>query len=239
MQSTYCTCVQLTYCTWCSRHIALVCSWRIVHGAHATSTEERNVQDRLQFIDIALVTLYSNPHPHLLERLYGVLASCTKLGEESLQVIKITDIRSVVAMIPHHPVIHGVAQDRYFLAEPRRQHAPKRQIQFMDHNYSLTFLCRPWDWNTSYSNAQACISATRRWFWIFSRWGRGKCARSSKGIHGRGRWIDLNTSTSHTVTASRCVGRWCTRAPEWGNQISLFQMLLYTHPFRSMNPLMF
>ena len=30
-------------------------------------------------------------------------------------------------------------------AEPRRQHAPKCQIQFMDHNYSLTFLCRPWD----------------------------------------------------------------------------------------------
>ena len=30
-------------------------------------------------------------------------------------------------------------------AEPRRQHAPKRQIQFMDHNYSLMFLCRPWD----------------------------------------------------------------------------------------------
>lgn len=79
--------------------------------------EERNVQDRLQFIDVALVTLYSNPHPHLLERSYGVLASCTKLGEESLQIIKITDIRSVVAMIPHCPVVHGVAQDRYFLAE--------------------------------------------------------------------------------------------------------------------------
>ena len=30
MQSTYCTCVQLMYCTWCS--------WCIVHGAHATST---------------------------------------------------------------------------------------------------------------------------------------------------------------------------------------------------------
>ena len=30
MQSTYCTCVQSTYCTWCSR--------RIVHGAHVTST---------------------------------------------------------------------------------------------------------------------------------------------------------------------------------------------------------
>ena len=38
MQSTYCTCVQLTYCTWCSRCIALVCSRRIVHGAHVTST---------------------------------------------------------------------------------------------------------------------------------------------------------------------------------------------------------
>jgi len=79
--------------------------------------EERNAQDRLQFIDVALVTLYSNPHPHLLEWSYGVLASCTKLGEESLQIIKITDIRSVVTMIPHRPVMDGVAEDRYFLAE--------------------------------------------------------------------------------------------------------------------------
>jgi len=81
------------------------------------ANEERNAQDRLQFVDVALVTLYSNPHPHLLERSYGILASCMKLGEESLQMIKITDIRSVVAMIPHRPVIHGVAEDRYFLAE--------------------------------------------------------------------------------------------------------------------------
>jgi len=56
------------------------------------ANEERNAQDRLQFVDVALVTLYSNPHPHLLERSYGVLASCMKLGEESLQMIKITDI---------------------------------------------------------------------------------------------------------------------------------------------------
>ena len=79
--------------------------------------EERNAQDCLQFIDVALVTLYSNSHPHLLEWSYGVLASCTKLGEESLQFIKITDIRLVVAMIPHCPVMDEVAEDRYFLAE--------------------------------------------------------------------------------------------------------------------------
>jgi len=56
------------------------------------ANEERNAQDCLQFVDVALVMLYSNPHPYLLERSYGILASCTKLGEESLQMVRITDI---------------------------------------------------------------------------------------------------------------------------------------------------
>ncbi|KAI6046196.1 hypothetical protein EDC04DRAFT_2558492, partial [Pisolithus marmoratus] len=71
----------------------------------------------LQFDDITLVTLYSHPHPHLLEQSYGILASCTKLGEVSLQVVKISAIQAVVTMVPHHPVINGVAEDRYFLVE--------------------------------------------------------------------------------------------------------------------------
>ncbi|KAI6139907.1 hypothetical protein EDD17DRAFT_1499927, partial [Pisolithus thermaeus] len=69
------------------------------------------------FTDVALITLYSQPDVDLLKKSYGVLASCTKPGEASLRVIKISDIRSVVAMILHRPIIHGVAKERYFLVE--------------------------------------------------------------------------------------------------------------------------
>ncbi|KAI6001213.1 hypothetical protein EDD15DRAFT_2159002 [Pisolithus albus] len=79
--------------------------------------EDFDAPGHLQFDDIALVTLYSHPHPHLLEQSYGVLASCTKLGEASLQVVKISAIQAVVAMVPHRPVINGVAEERYFLVE--------------------------------------------------------------------------------------------------------------------------
>ncbi|KIK23241.1 hypothetical protein PISMIDRAFT_100773 [Pisolithus microcarpus 441] len=76
--------------------------------------EDLDRPDHFSFTDIALVTLYSQPDANLLNKSYGVLASCTKLGEASLQVIKILDIWSVVAMIPHRPIIHRVAEGRYF-----------------------------------------------------------------------------------------------------------------------------
>ncbi|KAL4077692.1 hypothetical protein J3A83DRAFT_4356622 [Scleroderma citrinum] len=70
-----------------------------------------------QFANVALITLYSDSHPYLLDQSYGVLASCTKLGAASLQVIEILAIQSVVAMVPHCPMVHGIAKDRYFLVE--------------------------------------------------------------------------------------------------------------------------
>ncbi|KAI6114440.1 hypothetical protein F5141DRAFT_1213629 [Pisolithus sp. B1] len=79
--------------------------------------EDLDTPDCCCFTDVALVTLYSQPDTDLLEKSYGVLPSCTKLGEASLQVIKISDIWSVVAMILHRPIIHGVAKERYFLVE--------------------------------------------------------------------------------------------------------------------------
>ncbi|KIK15072.1 hypothetical protein PISMIDRAFT_16793 [Pisolithus microcarpus 441] len=79
--------------------------------------DDEDTPGHLQFDDIALVMLYSHPHPHLLDNSYGVLASCTKLGEASLQVVKISSIQAVVAMVPHHPVVNGVPEDRYFLVE--------------------------------------------------------------------------------------------------------------------------
>jgi len=71
-----------------------------------------------RFVDVALVTLYSHPHPRLFEDSYGVLISSRKLGEESLCVLALTAIRSVVGMVPHHVQLQeGGMQDRVFLVQ--------------------------------------------------------------------------------------------------------------------------
>ena len=67
------------------------------------------------FIDITLITLYSHPHPHLFEDSYGALISSRKLSKESLHVIEITAICSVVSMVPHCIQLQeGGMQDRFF-----------------------------------------------------------------------------------------------------------------------------
>ncbi|KIK17840.1 hypothetical protein PISMIDRAFT_110639 [Pisolithus microcarpus 441] len=84
---------------------------------HSDDDEDLNTPDQFAFDNVTLVTLYSDPHPQLLEHSYGAVVSCTKLGEASLQVIPISAIQSVVAMVPHRPMIDGRARDRYFLVE--------------------------------------------------------------------------------------------------------------------------
>ncbi|KAN0087914.1 hypothetical protein V8E55_006535 [Tylopilus felleus] len=74
-----------------------------------------NNQAQAQFQDVALVTLYSLPDDDLLVQSHGALVSCTKLGEDSLCIIEISTIQSVVAIIPHSPP--GIDEDRYFLLE--------------------------------------------------------------------------------------------------------------------------
>ena len=74
-----------------------------------------NNSDRALFTNVALVTLYSHPHPHLLHESFGTVVSCTKLGEESLTVIQISAIQAVVAMIPHKLSVDE--ENRYFLVE--------------------------------------------------------------------------------------------------------------------------
>ena len=70
------------------------------------------------FIDVTLVTLYSHPHPRLFEDSYGALISSRKLGKESLCVIEITAIRSVVGMVLHCVQLQeGGMQDRFFLVQ--------------------------------------------------------------------------------------------------------------------------
>ena len=70
------------------------------------------------FVDIALVMLYSQPHPCLFEDSYGVLVSSRKLGEESLCVLEVTALCSVIGMVPHCVQLQeGGMQDRFFLVQ--------------------------------------------------------------------------------------------------------------------------
>jgi hypothetical protein len=69
------------------------------------------------FTNVALVTLYSHPDPHLLHASFETVASCTKLGEESLTVIQISAIQAVVTMIPHKLSQAVDEENRYFLVE--------------------------------------------------------------------------------------------------------------------------
>lgn len=79
--------------------------------------DDLDAPDKSEYDNVALVTLYSDHHPHLFEQSYGVVASFTKQGEPSLQVIPVSSIQSVVAMVPHRPVIQGTVEERYFLVE--------------------------------------------------------------------------------------------------------------------------
>jgi hypothetical protein len=67
---------------------------------------------------LALVSLYSEPHEDLLRLSYGTLWSCEYNGDRALRFINVEAIKSVVAMVPHSPVIEGQdVHDRFFLVE--------------------------------------------------------------------------------------------------------------------------
>ncbi|KAJ7023772.1 hypothetical protein C8F04DRAFT_1193189 [Mycena alexandri] len=60
---------------------------------------------------LALVSVYSDPDPEILEESYGTVIQCDYFGEEALDVIAIGDIQAGVAMIP-------IGEDgAYFVAE--------------------------------------------------------------------------------------------------------------------------
>jgi hypothetical protein len=69
-------------------------------------------------IGLALVSLYSRPDPTLLRISVNTLWSCEYQGDSALRFINVKSIQSVVAMIPHVPVIEGQdAGERFFLVE--------------------------------------------------------------------------------------------------------------------------
>jgi hypothetical protein len=67
---------------------------------------------------LALVSLYSTPDVDLLRISHDTLWSCEYRGDSALKFIDVKMIKSVVAMIPHSPVIRGQeVRDRFFLVE--------------------------------------------------------------------------------------------------------------------------
>ena len=68
------------------------------------------------FNNVAVVKLYSEPDPHLVRESSQVLAASTLL--DSIKIINVKTIKSVVAMILHKIVLaSGVEGERFFMLE--------------------------------------------------------------------------------------------------------------------------
>ena len=71
---------------------------------------------------LALISTFSDPNPALLKESYKTLWSCTYHGDNELKVIDSKHILSVVAMVPHTPLLtrpngQGFREERFFLVE--------------------------------------------------------------------------------------------------------------------------
>jgi hypothetical protein len=67
---------------------------------------------------LALVLLYSRPDTDLLCLSHDTLWSCENRGDSALRFIDVKRIKSVIAMIPHLPVIRGQeASNHFFMVE--------------------------------------------------------------------------------------------------------------------------
>ncbi|KJA13103.1 hypothetical protein HYPSUDRAFT_151950 [Hypholoma sublateritium FD-334 SS-4] len=77
----------------------------------------RNVKRQNTVLPLAVISAYSEPDPELLEASHGTFISCAYLGDNSVRIIDISCIQSVVAMVPHTLERHGVDEKHYFLVE--------------------------------------------------------------------------------------------------------------------------
>jgi hypothetical protein len=69
-----------------------------------------------KFLNVAVIRLYSLPDPSLLKLSSQTVVSCTLTLD--LVVVAIKNVLSVVAMVPHCPMLpSGVTEDRCFLVE--------------------------------------------------------------------------------------------------------------------------
>lgn len=73
---------------------------------------------KLTWANVAMISVYSRPDQQLLDLSHGTVWSCTHSGDEGLQLIDVSMITAVVAMIPHRPTLpSGVTEERYFMVE--------------------------------------------------------------------------------------------------------------------------
>jgi hypothetical protein len=63
-----------------------------------------------------MVSLYSPPNPTLLKESYNTLRSSVSGGPNSLRVIDVKRIHSVIAMVPHRPFGPN-SEQHYFVVE--------------------------------------------------------------------------------------------------------------------------
>lgn len=72
---------------------------------------------QITVLSLAVISVYARPDPELLAISHGTFISCEYLGDQSLQVIDVSQIQSVVAMIPHRLEKHKANEQYYFLLE--------------------------------------------------------------------------------------------------------------------------
>lgn len=66
---------------------------------------------------LAVISEYSKPDPNLLLPSHGTFTSCQYFGDNSLVVVDVFCIESVVAMVPHHPPHSKDSELHFFLVE--------------------------------------------------------------------------------------------------------------------------
>lgn len=68
-------------------------------------------------LSLAVLAAYSEPDVDLLAASHGTFISCKYLGDDNVQVIDVSQIQSVVAMVPHRLEKHSAEDQFYFLVE--------------------------------------------------------------------------------------------------------------------------
>lgn len=68
-------------------------------------------------LSLAVLSVYSKPDPKLLEASHGTFISCKYLGDDLIQIIDVSRIKSVVAMVPHKLEQYRVGEEHFFLVE--------------------------------------------------------------------------------------------------------------------------
>ncbi|KAG1724251.1 hypothetical protein EDB19DRAFT_1644676 [Suillus lakei] len=90
----------------------------VLYYAQLAVKLEYNEDGVYRFITVAMVSVYSRPDPELLQKSSQTVWSCQHHGDQALQLVSMKSIHSVVAMVPHRPVLpSGVEEDRFFLLE--------------------------------------------------------------------------------------------------------------------------